>query len=135
MAPSLLYVVASVELKGKHKIKMKTLNVKELNGKHKKKRGKHNIKPLNPSFKKKQKPQLLGGADAWLPSSPGLEVLLPGHPTAASAWQVLTRGCLLVPIGVTNRDERSSCLGAPQRPRGAPFVPVRNSTGTKSGGL
>ena len=39
MVPSLLYVVASVELNGKHKIKTKTLNVKELNGKHKKKRG------------------------------------------------------------------------------------------------
>jgi hypothetical protein len=48
MVPSLLYVVVSVELNGKHKIKTKTLNVKELNGKHKKKRGKHNMKPLNP---------------------------------------------------------------------------------------
>jgi hypothetical protein len=48
MVPSLLYVVASVELNEKHKIKTKTLNVKELNGKHKKKRGKHNMKPLNP---------------------------------------------------------------------------------------
>ena len=37
MVPSLLYVVASVELNKKHKIKMKTLNVKELNGKHTKK--------------------------------------------------------------------------------------------------
>ena len=48
MVSSLLYVVASVELNEKRKIKTKTLNVKELNGKHKKKMGKHNMKPLNP---------------------------------------------------------------------------------------
>ena len=76
MVPSLLYVVASVELNGKHKIKTKTLIVKELNDKHKKKRGKHNMKPLNPSFQKKT-PQRL---------------------------ELLTCGSLLVPVGVTNRD-------------------------------
>ena len=83
MVPSLLYVVASVELNGKRKIKTKTLNVKELNGKYKKERGKHN------SFSKKlsfQNPKL---------------VISKKNP---STWQMLTRGCLLVPIGVTNRD-------------------------------
>ena len=101
MAPSLVYVVASVELKGKHKIKMKTLNVKELNGKHKKKRGKHNMKPLNPPnpppFQKKKKPQRLPAADAWLPFSPGwcyqpgLKVLLPER-CAATTWSPFSSG-------------------------------------------
>ena len=52
MVPSLLYVVASVKLNGKHKMEMKTLNVKELNGKHKKKRETQNEtpKPFNPSL-------------------------------------------------------------------------------------
>ena len=35
---SFIAICSSVELNGKHKIKMKTLNEKELNGKHKKKR-------------------------------------------------------------------------------------------------
>jgi hypothetical protein len=51
---SFIAICSSVELNGKHKIKMKTLNEKELNGKHKKKRETQNETPkpsktLNPS--------------------------------------------------------------------------------------
>ncbi|EMS50546.1 hypothetical protein TRIUR3_06512 [Triticum urartu] len=38
--------------------------------------------------------------------------------------EMLTRGCLLVPVGATNRDQRVSCLGSAHCPRGGPSVPV-----------
>ena len=39
-----------------------------------------------------------------------------------------------VPVDLTNRDNRPSRQGKPERPRGGPSVPVRGPTGTKGFG-
>jgi hypothetical protein len=58
-------------------------------------------KPL--LLKKKQKPQRLAGADAWLPSSPGW-CYQPGLEVLLPGRPQRPRGAPLVPVGVTNRD-------------------------------